>query len=116
MLSRGAIGVMIVIRPAKAELVLPRLLHLRRAISPLPVFALGGEEEIARQIATEICDGVVDQLVNAREAVVFVFEIALAKTKALQVLEPRDRVRRRLARASASAVAFDDDQRSSILI
>src|ERR1019366_8534579 len=43
MFARGAVGVMIVIGPAKPELVLPGFLELGGSISALPKIALGME-------------------------------------------------------------------------
>jgi hypothetical protein len=45
--------VVIVISPSEPELVLPRLLHLRRAVPPLPVATLGFEEEGAFHVRAE---------------------------------------------------------------
>ncbi len=47
---RTAEGVVVVVRPAEPEPVLPRLLHLRRAVARLPVVALDLEDEVARQV------------------------------------------------------------------
>src|SRR5213079_2859241 len=53
-LARGAVGVVVVVGPANAEAVLTGFLHLGGAVAALPVFALGGEEEIAGVIDAEV--------------------------------------------------------------
>ena len=52
-LRERAVRVVVVVGPAEAEAVLPGLLHLGGAVAPLPVFALGGEEEVAGGVAAE---------------------------------------------------------------
>src|SRR5688572_19058958 len=48
-----AIRVMVVIRPAKAQHILPRLLHAGCMIPPLPELPLSCEPDVACQVATE---------------------------------------------------------------
>ena len=47
---RAAEGVVVVVRPAEAEPVLPRLLDPGGPVARLPVVALGLEDEVARQV------------------------------------------------------------------
>ena len=71
MLARGAISVMIVIGPADPQAVLPRLLHAGRRVAALPVFALGGKENIARAIDAQIGDRLINQRTRRGESIRF---------------------------------------------
>ena len=57
MLARAAEGVMVVVAPAEAEPVLAMLLNPRGAVAALPIGALGLEEELAGQVASDQARG-----------------------------------------------------------
>src|SRR4051812_28452622 len=61
-ISRRAIGVMIVIRPAKTDAILSRSLELPRPVTALPVIAFRGEEPLARVIDAKIGNRALDQV------------------------------------------------------
>ena len=44
----------VVVRPADAEAVLTGFLHLRRTVAALPVFPLGGEEQVASAVNADL--------------------------------------------------------------
>src|SRR5262249_42528230 len=74
------------------------------------------EEDVARQITTQIRDRGVNQLVEVRESILFVLVIPLARAESLEVFQTSDRMSRRLARASAFAVPFDHDKRRATFL
>jgi hypothetical protein len=76
MFARAAEGVMIMVAPAEAELVLTVFLYLACAIAVLPVGALGCEEKFARKIATDKFEALVDDFDCDAEAVSIVGEKA----------------------------------------
>ena len=80
----------VVVGPAEAEAVLAGFLDLGGAVAALPVFALGGEEEVAGAIAADGGDGVVDEVVGVGEAGGFVVEMAFAAAEVLEVFEDFD--------------------------
>src|SRR5437899_2089466 len=85
--SRGAIGVMVVIRPAQAQAILAGFLGLGSAVFALPVFALSGEEEIASAIDADFADGGVEQAMGPGEAGLIVSETAVAAAEGFLVAQ-----------------------------
>lgn len=69
---------MIVVAPAKAELILSALLDLGGAIPGFPVGALGGKEKLARKIAADEVDALVEDFVGVAKAFGVVGEKATA--------------------------------------
>ena len=69
---------MIVIGPAQSKPVLARLLRLRRAVPAHPELALCGKPQIARQVASEVPDRIVDQPVRRLKPTLVVLEVPWA--------------------------------------
>ena len=63
-LAGTAEGVMVVIAPAEAEPVLAMLLHPPGAVAALPISALGFEEQLAGQVASDQAKDAVEGLVG----------------------------------------------------
>src|SRR5664279_2262238 len=82
-LAAAPVGVMIVVRPADAELVLPGLLRLGGPVAARPVRALGGEEEVAHIVAADSGDARVNETLGLGEALGRVVEVARAGAQAL---------------------------------
>src|SRR4051812_44869256 len=76
--ARRAIGVMIVVGPAQTQAILSCLLTLSRAVFALPVFALGGEEDVAGAIDAKLGDRRVEEAMGPCEPGCFVVEFAIA--------------------------------------
>ena len=78
MLAGATEGVMIVVAPAEAELVLAAFLDLGGAIAGFPVGAFGVEEKFAGEIAANELDALVEDLIGGAEAIGVVGEKATA--------------------------------------
>lgn len=76
MFAGAAEGVMIVVAPTEAELVLAALLDLGGAIAAFPIGALGGEEEFAREIRANELQALVENVVCGLKA----FQVVGKKT------------------------------------
>ena len=76
-----AVSVVVVIGPPNAQPVLPGLLNPRGAVSPLPVLPLGREEDVARGIASDRIDRMVNQLLHFLEAGLVIFEMTVAQSQ-----------------------------------
>jgi len=74
MFARAAEGVMVVIAPPKAELVLAPFLNLGGAIARFPISALGCEEEFTRKIASDEVEALVENLVSSMETLVVIWK------------------------------------------
>src|SRR5436190_884652 len=79
----------VVVGPPQPDLVLPRLLHLCRAIPPLPEVPLRGKEQVTRPIAPQVMDRPVHKLVQNRKALPVVTELARPAAEKLKVLDSK---------------------------
>src|SRR5205085_3380514 len=102
--------------PTDAEAVLPCLLRLGGPVVPLPVFALGGEEQVTGAVGSEVRDRRVDQAVGIGEPVLRRREAPLAPAERLAVFHYRYGLVARDAGCveAAGAVALDDPQADAV--
>ncbi len=78
--SREQRRVVIVVGPAEAELVLARLLNLRGAIARLPEAALLGKDRVAREVASDDADDLVEDRMSLAKAFGVVREMTASQT------------------------------------
>src|SRR4051794_4330144 len=109
---------MIVIGPAKAEAILARLLALGGAVFALPIFALGGEENVAGAIDAKFGNRGVEKAIGPGKAGLVIRETAIAAAESVGV--PQDRGGLMIGPGrdikTGVAVAFNHDQFRFIVV
>ena len=75
----------IVICPTESQRILPRLLNSPRSIATQPVLALGGEEQFACAVSTQVRDRCIDKLCRVGEPVGIMIELAFSQPERLCV-------------------------------
>src|SRR5712671_2065906 len=108
MTPRGAKGVMIVIGPTEAELVLTSFLDLRRAIAALPMSALLLEHDMAGHKGPDKMNDAIEDFVGASETFLVGIEEARAGFPKLARLEIFSGISIGLRNEAAIAATLDD--------
>jgi len=107
-----AVGVVIVVGPAEAQFILAGLLELGGAVAALPVFSLGGEEEVAGPVLADVFDGGIDEAFDdlELESKFVIIEIAAAASELFEMVEAEDGMCGvgGFGVVGAGSVAFDD--------
>ena len=116
--ARGAIGVVVVIGPTQAEAILAGFLHLSGAVFALPVFALGGEEQITGAINADLGDGGIQQAMGPGETDLVILELPIAAAEGLLVAQNGGGLMVRPWRniKTGVTVPFEDDQLGFIVV
>ncbi len=116
--ARGAIGVVVVIGPAEAEAILAGFLTLGSAVFALPVFALGGEENVAGAIDADFGNRSVEKAIGPGKASFVVGETAISAAEGFLmakdcrglVIGPGRNIK------TGVSMAFNDDQLGFIVV
>ena len=105
---RRAVNVVVVVGPADAHCVLPALLKPPGRVAPLPVFAFGGEEQVAGDAAADAGEAVSKKSVKVMERFRLGGVMTLAQAERLRCQKHLRQIRFRLAGPARPSVPLKD--------